>query len=107
MWWEVPKMLNARLLSIILSLLALSTAQAQTTIDAAKITCKQFVLLQVANPETIAIWLSGYYHGKRGSTSVDVEQLKEQAKNVRNYCIYKDEGGTLMEAVEKLMPPGK
>jgi acid stress chaperone HdeB len=101
------KMLKGRLLSIVLSLISLSTAQAQTTIDAAKITCKQFVLLQVAHPETIAIWLSGYYHGKRGSTSIDVEQLKEQAKNVRNYCIYKDKGGTLMEAVEKLMPPGQ
>jgi acid stress chaperone HdeB len=100
-------MLKGRLLSIVLSLLALSTAQAQTTIDAAKITCKQFVLLQVASPEHIAIWLSGYYHGKRGNTSIDVEQLKAQAQKVRNYCIYKDNGGTLMEAVEKLMPPGK
>jgi len=100
-------MLKGGQLSIILSLLSLSTALAQTTIDAAKITCKQFVLLEVASPENIAIWLSGYYHGKRGSTSIDVEQLRKQAQNVRNYCLYKDKGGTLMEAVEKLMPPGK
>jgi len=100
-------MLKGRSLGIAFLLFPLSTVQAQTTIDAAKITCKQFVLMQVASPENIAIWLSGYYHGKRGSTSIDVEQLKEQAQNVRNYCIYKDKGGTLMEAVEKLMPPGK
>jgi acid stress chaperone HdeB len=100
-------MRKGRLLSIVLLLLSPSPAQAQTTIDAAKITCKQFVLLQVASPDNIAIWLSGYYHGKRGSTSIDVEQLKEQAQKVRNYCIYKDQGGTLMEAVEKLMPPGR
>jgi acid stress chaperone HdeB len=104
---EALKMLKGRALSIVLLLLPLSTVHAQTTIDAAKITCQQFVLMKVASPEKIAIWLSGYYHGKRGSTSIDVEQLKEQAKNVRNYCIYKDKGGTLMEAVEKLMSPGK
>jgi acid stress chaperone HdeB len=101
------KMLKGRSLGIVFLLLPLSTAQAQTTIDAAKITCKQFVLMNVASPENIAIWLSGYYHGKRGSTSIDVEQLKEQAQKVRNYCIYKDNGGTLMEAVERLMTPGK
>ena len=82
-------------------------AQAQETIDVAKITCEQYIGNDVADPDKISIWLSGYYHGKRGSTAIDVEQLKEQAKNVRNYCIYKDKGGTLMEAVEKLMPSGK
>jgi hypothetical protein len=36
---------------------------AQTTIDVAKITCEQLVLLKVADPNHIAIWLSGYYNG--------------------------------------------
>jgi acid stress chaperone HdeB len=86
------------------ALLVASMAQAQTTIDVAKITCKQFVLITVAEPEYIAIWLSGYYHGKRNSTSVDVQQLKEFARKVKDYCLYNDKGGTLMEAVEKLLP---
>ena len=83
------------------------TAHAQTTIDVAKITCKQYVLLKVADPEKIAIWLSGYYHGKRDSTTIDVQQLKDQPDQVRTYCLYKDKGGTVMEAVEKLFSPGK
>jgi acid stress chaperone HdeB len=84
-------------------LVALSTAQAQTTIDVAKITCEQFVTAKVASPENIAIWLSGYYHGKQGTTIIHVEQLKEQPRKVETYCLYKDKGGTLMEAVEKLL----
>ena len=74
---------------------------AQTTIDVAKITCEQLVLLKVADPDHIAIWLSGYYGGKRNTTTVDVEQLKETARKVRSYCLYNK--GTVMEAVESLM----
>jgi acid stress chaperone HdeB len=85
------------------ALLAASIAQAQTTIDVAKITCEQFVLVTVGEPEQIAIWLSGYYHGKRNSTTIDVQQLKDYARKVRAYCLYNDKGGTLMEAVEKVL----
>ena len=85
------------------ALLVASIAQAQTTIDVAKITCEQFVLMTVAEPEQIAIWLSGYYHGRRNSTTIDVQQLKDYARKVRAYCLYNDKGGTLMEAVEKVL----
>ena len=85
------------------ALLVASIAQAQTTIDVAKITCEQFVLMTVAESEQIAIWLSGYYHGKRGSTTIDVQQFKDYARKVRAYCLYNDKGGTLMEAVEKVL----
>jgi acid stress chaperone HdeB len=87
--------------------LTLSTAQAQTTIDAAKITCDQFIGLKVASPDNIAIWLSGYYHGKRGSTIIDVQQLKEQPQEMTSYCLYKDRSGTVMEAAEKMLSQGK
>jgi acid stress chaperone HdeB len=89
---------------LITALLVASIAQAQTTIDVAKITCNQFVLITVAEPEYIAIWLSGYYHGKRNNTTIDVQQLKDYAQKVKDYCLYQDKGGTLMEAVEKLLP---
>jgi acid stress chaperone HdeB len=81
-----------------------TTGLAQTTIDVAKITCKQLVLMKVADPDHLAIWLSGYYNGKRNTTTVEVEQLKETARKVRSYCLYK---GTVMEAVESLMATAK
>ena len=78
---------------------------AQTTIDVAKITCEQLVLLQVADRDHLAIWLSGYYNGKRNVTTVDVEQVKETARKVRSYCLYNK--GTVMEAVERVTATSK
>jgi hypothetical protein len=83
-----------------------SGCQAQTTIDVSKITCDQFTLSQVANPDYIAIWLSGYYHGKKNQTTIDVESLKANADKVRSYCLYNGTGSTLMQAVEKVLQTG-
>jgi acid stress chaperone HdeB len=80
-----------------------SHAQAQTTIDVAKITCEQFVLMSVAPPDYIAIWLNGYYNGKRNNTTIDVQRLKDNARKVKSYCLYNK--GTIMEAVEKILSP--
>ncbi len=73
---------------IVAAMLAATFAQAQTTIDVAKISCDQFVLMTVAEPDYIAIWLSGYYHGKRNNTTVDVQRLKDYAQKVKSYCLY-------------------
>jgi len=90
----------------ILTLVVASVAQAQTTIDVARISCEQFVLLKVGvPPDYLAIWLSGYYHGKRSDTLIDVEKLKDDAQKVRSYCLYNK--GTLMEAVEKVISPDR
>ena len=92
-----------------LMLFALSTAQAQTTVDVAKITCDEFTDLQVATPDTIAIWLNGYHHGLQRSTIVDAQQLKHQAQNLMSYCLYEVKGGTvtILEVAEKLLTSNK
>jgi acid stress chaperone HdeB len=95
------------MVGLITHVLALSTAQGQTTTDVAKITCDQFVSATVAPSDNIAIWLSGYYHGKRGSTIIDVQKLKEQPEKMMSYCLYTDKGATVMEAVEKLLSKGE
>jgi acid stress chaperone HdeB len=86
-------------------LLTASAAQAQTTIDVAKITCEQFVLMQVLPPDYLAIWLSGFYNGKRNNTVIEVQQLKDHAEKVKRYCLYNK--GTLMEAIEKVVVSGQ
>jgi acid stress chaperone HdeB len=88
-------------------LLILSTAQAQTTVDAAKITCEEFILLRIATPDRIATWLDGYYHGKRGNTTIDVEQLRDEPQDITLYCVSNDKKATVMEAIEKLKASGK
>ena len=85
--------------ALILALAPCSVAQSQVTIDVAKITCDQFVLFKVTDPRNIAIWLSGYYHGKRDNTLVDTQQLGAYADKIKNFCLQKPQA-TVMQAVE-------
>jgi len=102
----VIKMLNRVLPSVVLAALAVSAAQAQVTMDVSKITCEQYILFKVADPQHIAIWLSGYYNGKRNNMVVDVGQLKANAEKLMRYCETNIKG-TVVEAVEKLFAPEK
>lgn len=77
-------------------------ARAQITIDVAKITCDQYNGYRVSNPQNIAIWLSGYYHGKRGETTLDTQALVATAKKVRDYCRRNPETA-VMQAVETVL----
>jgi len=91
-------------LSSLLGISVISAGNAQVTIDVAKITCDQFVLYKVASPDTIAVWLHGFYSGKRGETAVEVETLKSNAKKLRDYCLANGDK-PVMEAVEDVFKP--
>jgi acid stress chaperone HdeB len=80
--------------------------QAQVMLDLSKVTCDQFVKYKVANPKFIAMWLSGYFHGKRGSTMIDTQKLIADADAVEDYC-FKNPQAALMPAVEKIVGPGE
>ena len=89
-------------LPICLALFVMSSPlSAQVVIDVAKIDCHQFATYKVANPDRIAIWLNGYFHGKRGDMIVDTQELTESAGKVTEYCI-KNPDVLLMQAVETL-----
>src|SRR5215472_12043975 len=77
-------------------------AQAQVTIDVAKITCDQYTSFKITDPENIAIWLSGFYNGKRDKTVVDTQGLKDDAKKVWDYCI-RNPKIMVMNAVETVL----
>ena len=87
-------------------LAAIPAAQAQVQVDVSKITCEQFLLFKVADPRDIGIWLSGYYHGKQGTTVVDMQNLKDTGEKVKDYC-----RGNLqqpvMKGVETVLGVGK
>jgi len=92
--------------ALILVLAPCSIARAQVTIDVAKITCDQYVLFKVTDPRNIAIWLSGYYHGKRNDTVLDTQQLTAYADKVKSFCLQKPQA-TVMQAVESVIGPAK
>ena len=89
-------------LSFMLVLAATAASKAQVTIDVSKVSCEQFALYKVASPETLAIWVHGYYSGKRGNTLVDVEALKANMKRLRDYCVQNPEV-PLLDAVDTLV----
>ena len=71
------------LLALLISVLV---AQAQETIDIAKITCAQFLTGQITDSQTLSIWLSGYYNGTRHNTVVDVSAFKKHWLDMSDYC---------------------
>jgi len=94
------------LAALLCALSSWSGAHAQVTLDVAKITCDQFTLYKITDPQNIAIWLSGYYHAKQNSTLVDTQQLTANTKKIRDYCIMRPEE-TVLHAVESVFGGAK
>ncbi len=94
------------LLGLMITLLSMSGVQAQVTIDVAKITCEQFTQYKITNDESVAIWLSGYYNGRRGNTIIDPQTIKTNAGKVRTYCIMTPDV-TVMQAIETVLGANK
>jgi acid stress chaperone HdeB len=88
-------------LGLILALEKVSPAQAQVTLDVSKVTCEQYIGYKVTNPQNIAIWVNGYYHGKRGDVTLDTQGLVANAKKLRDYC-RRNPQTLVMQAVETL-----
>jgi len=83
-----------------------SFAFAQVTVDVSKITCKQFVLHEIARPQLVAIWLSGYYAGKRQLPTISIQALEKNRKEIERFCKKVDNLEIpLMQAVEKVLGP--
>ena len=92
-------------ISLIFLGILISTAQAQVTIDVSKITCQQFRSYAITDPNNIALWLSGYYNGRRNNTIIKVESFKENLGKVKDYCIT-NPTVTVMQAIEVLLGKG-
>src|SRR5262245_23609842 len=104
--WIGEKMLTtmstlAVALGLILAVEKVPAAQAQVTLDISKVTCEQYHAYKVTNPQNIAIWVNGYYHGKRGDVTLDTQRLVENARKLRDYC-RRNRQTLVLEAVETL-----
>ena len=78
--------LKPALLGVMFSLLAITSANAQVTLDVSKITCEQFLLFKVVNPDKIVLWLSGFINGKRVNTIIEVQQFEEDSRKLTDHC---------------------
>jgi acid stress chaperone HdeB len=82
-----------------LTLTASAPSSAQVMLDMSKLTCWQYVTYKVTNPKYISVWISGYFHGKRGDTLVDMQQVVANADTLTTFCT-KNPDMPLMQAVE-------
>lgn len=75
------------LLCTLSTLLWSFAARAQETVDAAKITCNQFMFGRIADSRTISIWLIGYYAGVRNNSVIDVAAVQKSSQDLMKYCM--------------------
>ena len=88
-----------------LALIFIFTAQiahAQVTVDISKITCEQFNVMPKA--DSVAIWLSGYYHGGKREAVIDMNKFEDNARNLRAACRQSDNfSRPIMQLIESSM----
>ena len=95
------------LVGLMLAAIVATVGHAQVTVDVAKITCGQFLAYRIADPKDIALWLDGYYTGKRGgSTLLETQALKSNYDRLRNHCLV-NQDMPVMQAIEKLFSEAK
>jgi acid stress chaperone HdeB len=97
--------MNSKLIVLGLMAACLATSgQAQVTLDASKITCEQFVFSKIAPVRSVALWVSGYYSGKRSNSIIDLQAFEENAVKLENFCKQqKNLKLPLMQAVEQVL----
>lgn len=72
--------------SALLLALGALPAQAQTSVDVAKISCRQFIFDDIALSKSIAVWLAGYYAGQQRNTVVDMGRMQQNIDKVQDFC---------------------
>ena len=94
--------------AIVLAALPSSQArsQAQVTLDVSKITCDQFSGYKIASPDNIALWLHGYFNGKKGNTIIDTQKLSAESHKLVYYCVTHP-NMSVMQAVNELFGTSK
>lgn len=79
-------------------------AHAQVVLDVSKVTCWQLVTYKVTNPKYLAVWLSGFHHGKSGDITIDMPTLVANADKLIDYCT-KNPDVPMMQAAETILVP--
>jgi acid stress chaperone HdeB len=100
------KLATTILCVVISSSFASWAARAQETIDVSKITCDQYLGNRVADPDKIAMWLSGYYNTKRDNTIVEVQEFEQNVTKLEEYCRHHRQT-RVMQGVEESLKSAK
>jgi HdeA/HdeB family len=87
----------------LLIVFAAQSVQAQITVDISKITCEQFNVLE--KQDSVAIWLSGFYHGQKRDPVLEINVFEETVRKYRAACRQADNfKRRVMELYESSQP---
>lgn len=68
-------------------------------VDMSKLTCKEVGAMPAAKTMGVAMWVSGYVHGKAGNAMMDSDKAEANAQKIADYC-KNNTDATLASAIE-------
>lgn len=71
---------------VLVGSMAASKVKAQVTLDVAKVSCSQYLASKFAPRTYVALWLSGYFHGKNNDTRINLGATDANTQKVDDYC---------------------
>ena len=84
------------------------SAQAQITVDVSKVTCGQFVHAELGTPRMVALWFSGFYHGKNNIRTYEPLVFEQHVSKMQNFCYQENNFKVLLiEAIDRVLGAGK
>ena len=69
--------------------------------DMSKLTCKEVAAMPPARTVAVAMWMSGYAHGKAGNAMIDGDKAETNAEKIAAYC-KKNPTATVASAVKAM-----
>ncbi|WP_442755955.1 HdeA/HdeB family chaperone [Methylocystis sp. JAN1] len=94
--------MNAKLIfaGLFAALVLAAPAKAQTTLEMADITCKDFSGYAPDRQDFVSNWMRGYFMAQKNLTVIDSRYVKRNSEKIVRYC-KKLPNAKLMNAVEK------
>jgi acid stress chaperone HdeB len=97
---EAMFMIRLFLAAAALGTITLSLPASAMEMDMATITCKDVMAMDSDSQLGLAIWMSGFAHGKAGNTKIDNGKMHDNAVKVVDVC-KKSPDSTIMSAMEQ------
>lgn len=94
--------MNAKLIfaGLAAALVLAAPAGAQTTLEMADITCKDFAGYDADRQDFVSNWMRGYFMAEKNLTVIDSRYVKRNSEKIARYC-KKLPNSKLMDAVQK------
>ncbi len=86
-------------IAVVVAIMGFAGPSMSAEVDVSKLTCKDVIAMPPIKIAAVAMWASGYVHGKAGSAMVDTDKADTNAGKIADYC-KKNGDATLASALE-------